>query len=146
MLKRVKTVSLVTPTDDEQFDAFCQQVTTSIAESYGLDPEDLTVNVGTPGHCDYRGESVVETALKQLEIIDKMDKRKILVICAGMGLVDTGFHDMITELQTYDIDPKPLALDLAATERRYWPLPRNAPKPKAVNAPYYRRYEKRPHR
>lgn len=139
-------MSLVTPTDDEQFDVFCQQVTTSIAESYDLDPEDLIVNVGTPGHCDY-GESVVQTALKTLEVIDKMDKRKILVVCAGMGL-DTGFQNMLSDLQTYsgDYDKEALTLCLKDTERRYWALPKNSPKPEAVNKPYYRRYEKRPHR
>ena len=89
------------------FDEFCQQVTTSIVEAYDLDPEDLIVNVGTPGHCDY-GESVVQTALKTLEVIDKMDKRKILVICAGMGLANFRFA-------TGSVD----AIPITAMDRRF---------------------------
>ena len=65
-----------------------------------------------------------------------MSKRlKILVIAAGMGLVNYHFATGAAN-----------AIPVAATDRRYWKLPEREPLPKAPNVPYYRRYDRKRHR
>lgn len=110
---------------NDDFDTFCNKVLKRVADQFEIDKDELLygqsvkliadgkehriplVNVGTIGHCNY-GKSVIQETLELLEVINKMDKRKILVIYACMVMANYRFASGVAD-----------AIPITAIDRRF---------------------------